>query len=166
MLLGFSTSDRSVSRIDYSTLILLSDLKSATPPSRFNRGQEALNSALARLEFLRQFDDGWDGYSAEAPAVLAIATAKRAVQRAIGRFLLPAFILPSAEGGIGIGFRSGTRYADVECFNSGEILALTSFGDRTEPRVWEVDDTVTSLDATFEVIGEHLGQTNSAAVTS
>jgi hypothetical protein len=49
------------------------------------------------------------------------------------------------EGGVGIIFLgSSSRYADIECFNDGEILAITS-ETNVEPSVWPVDVETDSL---------------------
>jgi hypothetical protein len=51
--------------------------------------------------------------------------------------LSPTRVVPSAEGGIAFVFCRHDRYADIEIFNSGEVLAVTS--DRKgEPTVWAV----------------------------
>lgn len=50
----------------------------------------------------------------------------------------PTRIVPSAEGGVGICYYKGQRYGDIECLNTGEILACTSDGTGN-PKVWEVD---------------------------
>jgi hypothetical protein len=139
----------------------------ADQANAFSPAQRELQDALAQLQALRKLSVGWDGYAAPAPADSAFRDARRVIERAIGEHLLiPSFVLPSAEGGIGIGFRSGGRYADIECFNSGETLALTSDGNGTEPRVWEIHDEYADLTAAFEAIGEHLGKCVSAGTDS
>ena len=48
--------------------------------------------------------------------------------------------IPSAEGGVGITFVAGDKYADIEFLNSEEILAVTSEGQE-RPTVWELPNT-------------------------
>ncbi|HEX6864516.1 MAG TPA: hypothetical protein VF414_16930, partial [Thermoanaerobaculia bacterium] len=59
---------------------------------------------------------------------------------------------PSVEGGVGIVFgTAGQRYADIECFNDGEVLAITSEPD-AEPVVWPVNLEPDSLRQTIRRI--------------
>ncbi len=51
--------------------------------------------------------------------------------------LEPYFIDPSSDEGICISFRRQNRYADIECFNNGEILAATKV-DGEDPTIWEL----------------------------
>lgn len=79
----------------------------------------------------------WDSYGAEPPANCAIASARLACEVLHEIGFEPARIAPSAEGGVGICFLNGDKYADIECFNTGEILAVIS--DRRDRReVWSV----------------------------
>lgn len=50
--------------------------------------------------------------------------------------LIPSRILPSIEEGLAVSFIREDRYCDIECFNSGSIVAVTS--DRVTPDVWQV----------------------------
>ena len=68
--------------------------------------------------------------------------------------LVPTRIVPSAEGGIAVCFVHGDRYADLECLNSGEILAVTYRGV-AEPLVWEVAPESATLRTAIEHIRAH-----------
>ena len=50
----------------------------------------------------------------------------------------PSSIDPSVEGGVCLSFQKDGRYGDIECFNSGEILAVTSTGG-DDTTVWEIE---------------------------
>jgi hypothetical protein len=80
----------------------------------------------------------WNGQGSAAPNEAAICTAQRVIDvLSTMPSLQPERIVGSADGGVTICFIIGHRYADIECFNSGEIAAVTS--DRTgRPDVWEV----------------------------
>lgn len=60
-----------------------------------------------------------------------------ALMKAFTINLLPTRIIPSADGGVTITFYAGDRYADIECFNSGEILAMTKRGSERAD-IWPV----------------------------
>ncbi|MDQ3713447.1 MAG: hypothetical protein M3388_14665 [Acidobacteriota bacterium] len=104
-------------------------------------------SSAARKKFeplykkLRSFSaliNGWDGYNAEKPNLLAIARTRSILTKLEELNFVPTDVCPSVEGGTSIYFIKGNKYADFEFFNSGENLAGMS--DRVdEPIVLEVD---------------------------
>src|SRR5262245_32797346 len=109
---------------------------------------------LARLDTFRRLQRGWDSYEAEPPSETAIDNARRVLaalweEGAEARSRLS----PSVEGGVTIAFTSPEgKYADIECFNDGEILAITSEG-AAEPSVWPVGADAMSLrDAVVKII--------------
>ncbi len=70
---------------------------------------------------------------------------------------LPDKITPSVENGVGISFIQGDKYADIECFNTGEILAVTS--DRqSPPQVWEVEDRPQAITAALRKIRDFISR--------
>jgi hypothetical protein len=90
------------------------------------------------LSRLSQLSDDWNSDGAEAPNNVALYWANEVLRESVRGNYRPHRIVPSAEGGIAITFRSGQKYADIECFNSSEILAITSDGE-TEPEAWVVN---------------------------
>jgi hypothetical protein len=101
---------------------------------------------------------GWDSYDAPAPSPIARTLAVRVLDELVDSELTPSKVLPSAEGGVTIAFSAtdSRRYADIECFNTGEVLAVTS--DRqSEPTVWPVG-TESSVKDTIERIAAFLSQ--------
>ena len=94
---------------------------------------------LSSLGSFRNLHRGWDSYEAEPPSETALENAQRFI-----RFLmdsessLPVRVAPSAEGGVTLVLSSGgSRYADIECFNDGEVLAIIS-EPAQEPTIWPV----------------------------
>jgi hypothetical protein len=103
------------------------------------------------IEAMAGLQDGWDTYDAPAPNATARYYASKVLDHLLKKDLEPARVRPSAEGGVAISFAAfERRYADIECFNSGEILAVTS-DRRSEPVVWTVGAEY-SLDATIDRI--------------
>ncbi len=90
-----------------------------------------------KIRALSQLSKDWDSYGAEAPNGKATYWAGRVLSELRDLGLTPTSILPSVEGGIGITFRRDGKYADIECFNTGEILAIQSDGSG-QPSAWEV----------------------------
>ncbi len=108
-----------------------------------------------RLEELGKLEEGWNGYGAAAPNDLAISLAKSVLRRLAETGLPAPRVSPSAEEGICLSFRNANLYADIECFNSGEIVAATSDG-RGQQNVWEADSGRQEITQTARRIGTHL----------
>lgn len=100
----------------------------------------------------------------ELPNTLSIYQAKNVLEVLIDMQFQPDKLLSSADGGITFTFRQDEKYADVECDNSGEILAITSDG-QLEPDVWSVepDQISLSLDKIYDFIANPPSSTNAAS---
>jgi hypothetical protein len=110
-----------------------------------------------RLTQFSRLKDDWDTYGAPAPNGVAVALAERVLTALADADSGPPSVDPSAEGGICLSLRSGDRYGDIECFNSGEVLAVTSKGgDETE--VWEIPDIEQDLGAAVSRIQAFVGR--------
>ncbi len=70
--------------------------------------------------------------------------------------LVPARVVPSAENGVGIVFRSTSRYADLEFLNTGEISAAL-LDNEQPPETWEVPAEEEDLRVALERIREFIG---------
>lgn len=135
----------------------LSDLRSTREGLGFSVRDLVLELQLARLRSFRELSPGWDSYEADPPNETALQNAHH-ILRALweseeeGTHVARVRLSPSVEGGVGIIFgAAGQRYADIECFNDGEVLAITS-EPGTEPVVWSVDTEPGSLRQTFRRI--------------
>ncbi|SRR6266567_4289478 len=94
-------------------------------------------SAFAEIvDEMTDLDADWNGYGSEPPNEFAREVAKQILLDAT-TVVVPSRVTASAQGGVGICFNLKDKYADIEVFNSGEILATTSDG-KTVPAVWEV----------------------------
>lgn len=107
-----------------------------------------------RLSSFVDLKEGWNGYDAEVPDDVAVFWAQKILKTMLDENInLPTDVVPSAEGGAGIFFRKGEKYADFECFNNGEIWAITS-ADGASPMVWQVENTDDSLKKALKNIVE------------
>lgn len=119
--------------------------------NRYVVPERAQAAQLAELASFRDLERGWDSYGAEPPTNAAVENARR-ILRVLWESEAGARIRlsPSVEGGVSIVFKaSDDRYADLECFNDGEVLAITS-DPGAEPIVWTVD---IAADALRDAIG-------------
>jgi hypothetical protein len=80
----------------------------------------------AELKALRSLSNNWNGYGAEAPRACSIYMAEFLLYVLQNKNFPPSKVMPSVNGGVAICFIRGEQYADFECFNTGEILAVTS----------------------------------------
>jgi hypothetical protein len=80
---------------------------------------------------------GWNSYQSEPPSPTAVTNAKAALEQLALLGLRPDKIAASAQDGIIIYMTDGSRYSDVECYNTGEIV-VTKREEGTEATVWEV----------------------------
>lgn len=110
-----------------------------------------LGSLAKRLSEISVLENDWDGYGADRPSERAIRAAQDSLQALVEANLQPTSVDPSAEGGVCISFRKNGRYADIEFFNSGEVLAVTSTG-HDDSKVWQVSEHGRSLPLAVEKI--------------
>jgi hypothetical protein len=108
-------------------------------PAQIVEDRNLLLGKLKTIESLQKLPQGWDGLNAECPNRTAVNSAKLILVHLFRMKFLPDRITPSVENGVGISFVRGEKYADIECFNSGEILAVIS-DRRRAPTVWEVNN--------------------------
>jgi hypothetical protein len=88
---------------------------------------------------MRELPADWNGYGSEAPNQLAREIAQDILLVATN-IVMPSRVAASAQGGVGICFYNGNKYADIECLNTGEVLAAIS--DRSgRPEVWQIGPT-------------------------
>lgn len=85
---------------------------------------------------------------ADAPNAFSIAWAEILLDQLERMQFVPTRVVASAENGIALCFVAGGRYADVECLNSGEIMAVTSERGE-EPEVWTVPQSIGALTDTL-----------------
>jgi hypothetical protein len=110
-------------------------------------------SFIDKTEGMKTMDDDWNGRGSDRPSNFVIEVATTILLTA-SNIRVPDRVAASAQGGIGIFFYNDQKYADIECFNTGEILGTTADGDG-EPEVWTINPTETK--AALEKIGNFLG---------
>lgn len=82
----------------------------------------------------------------EKPNQVAYANARLTLKLAELFGIDPTDVTASAEGGVALCFKVDGMYADIECFNSGEIWAIVS--DRINPAsTWAVEKSTAGIGA-------------------
>lgn len=119
--------------------------------NNINLNKQCSSEYALILDELSKLPINWDSYGAEPPNSTALYWARIALNILDEMSFRPNHITPSVENGIGISFISDNKYADIECFNTGEILAVTS--DRKEkPNVWKVVNNQDDIKSALENI--------------
>jgi hypothetical protein len=98
---------------------------------------------FAKLQLL-QTDSSLCPEGAEKPQDRAIVLAFAVLSRLEDDMQRPSKVVASAEGGIAICFTKDDDYADIECFNDGAILGVTS-NRRDRPDVWEIEPSASGI---------------------
>ena len=96
-------------------------------------------SEFKKLLQLKHVIPNWEASGAAPPNHTAIATAGRVLEKLAILDFRPDRIDPSTGEGVSLSFRRGNKSADLECFNTGEILALEAI-DGGNPVIWEVSE--------------------------
>lgn len=102
-----------------------------------SKSAKRIASLWEDVDEMRFLHSDWNGYGSEAPNQFAREIAQQILLSATTLTVAPDRVAPSAQGGVGICFYNGDKYGDIECLNSGEILATLTDGVG-RPRVWEV----------------------------
>lgn len=111
--------------------------QASTDDITFSPGRTWLTPALQRIASIATLPANWDSYNADPPNRKAVQHSRIVLNALVNLDFKPASIDPSAEGGICISFSSDDRYGDIECFNSGKVLAVKSTPS-TPAEVWDV----------------------------
>ena len=85
-------------------------------------------SANAKLLKLRDETIDWKEIGVPSPTVKSLNAAATVLRFLDAIDFEPHHITPSAEGGVCITFERGLKYADIECFNDGEVFTAECSG--------------------------------------
>ena len=107
--------------------------------SSFWSNKARFEAARQRLKRTEALAPGWDTYGAESPNGVARALAGKILDTLEANWLPPTRLMPSSEGGIAISFVEGNKRAEIEIYNTGEVVAAT-YSAVSEPVVWEIDN--------------------------
>ncbi len=111
-----------------------------------------LPTAISELDELARLSSDWDEYGGvAAPNSQAIENARRIIKVLHEKNLRPSGIAPCPEEGVTLSFLREERSAAIECYNTGEIIAVTSARD-ADPTVWSLNNDRRQLRTTVETI--------------
>ena len=108
-----------------------------------------------RLNRLANLPANWDGYGSDAPSRVAVHSAIAIATAFINFGLIPDAVTPSPEGGIALCFVGNNKYADIECFNSGETLAVR-YSTNEDPKAWTIQPNDAASESTVDFFSRYL----------
>jgi hypothetical protein len=132
----FRNFDRSMLSISETAPTAFFEFRLITTTSKKTTRNDNVMDLMDKIEAMKHLSDDWNGYGSEKPSSFAVDAAMIILSSALG-IRIPDRVGPSAQGGVGLFFYSGDRYADIECFNNGEILGTTAIG-RERPHIWPI----------------------------
>jgi hypothetical protein len=114
-------------------------LRQAAEGAVYVQLEQTYNARLDELSRLRRFEKNWDSYGSDAPEETAISAASQSLTTLRSLQAMPGAMRPSNEGGVGVCFTEGAKYAHIEFSNNGEAFAVM-YGPTDEPQVWELPE--------------------------
>jgi hypothetical protein len=132
-----------------------SDLLKMKLGSAFLQSVEESRRVTMELDRLRSLQNDWNSYGAEPPNEIAFDKAKLILSIAQTLRLPISRVVASAEGGIGVCFVRGNRYAHIEASNQGH-LAIVAFAGQTTGRIDEIANAE-NLIGELEFIRDYIG---------
>jgi len=121
------------------------DLESTVP--EVNRPAIAAILTDQVLNRLSELHFNWGDLGAEPPNLEARTNAKSFLVCMYTSGLKPDLVTASADSGVGICFKRNGVYADVECFNSGEIISafIDRSGNVATSEMGHDDDSISKI---------------------
>lgn len=95
---------------------------------------DSVAEVLEAMTGLMALSDGWNGYSAPSPSLIAVENAKSFMVIASEARLVPTSVEPSAMGGVGVTFFRHPREVAIEFYNNETAHVLLT------------DDTTSQMD--------------------
>ncbi|MGL4461466.1 MAG: hypothetical protein ACRDD1_04360 [Planctomycetia bacterium] len=110
---------------------------------------------LRRLASFAGLMQGWDGYKAAPPSLVAFRSAQQYLNSLEKSDLLPDDVDPSVVGGVGFTYHHGDRSVYLEFRNTGTVNALFMNG-RNSPSVTRVEPDGVGYDEFVKAARSHL----------
>jgi hypothetical protein len=116
----------------------------------------AYSFADRQLDAMTGLDVDWAEEGAERPNSVSYKNAREVLYAAYFVSMPIEYTTASASSGIVVCFKRGDVYADIECFNSGEIWAIVS-SRNGNPQTWQVELGRASVEAALREINSLVG---------
>ena len=101
--------------------------------------QPWIDEVRAQVRALGQLDEDWTSYDLAPPNALAVEIALEVVDALALAGHRPAYVVPSADGGISIQYTSEQRAALVEISNAGGVAFMLQASIEAEPEFVDVE---------------------------
>jgi hypothetical protein len=121
-------------------------LRERSRNSEFLRIVDQQRQQELQIQSLQELRFNWNSYNAEPPNATAFARTHQVLATARKQRIEVTRIVPSAEGGIGVCFVAGNRYAHIEASNDGE-LTFVMFSGNDPAQMGEIQDEQALVEA-------------------
>jgi hypothetical protein len=108
-----------------------------------------------KVQKLSNLATDWDSYGSEPPSSASIALALEIGAVFIKLGLTPDVVVPSSEGGVALCFIRDKKYADVEFFNSGSVVAVRH-SPQDDPIAWSITSDNAAISSAVKIISQFL----------
>jgi len=115
-----------------------------------------LNWALQEVSALGNLPEDFKGPKTNPPDAKTCKIAKNVIYELYKFRMKPDRIFASADESIVISFLGEGKYADIECFYDGAIVAIIDNYEVKEYKIWETDSLPIKLKLTFETIRDFM----------
>lgn len=116
------------------------------------------NELIPAIWKLRDLEINWNSQDSQPPNSISLLNACWVADAMRDTDLLPDRIVASADDGVALTFRHGSKYANVECLNGGEIWSMiVDYDDDKNPETQQIEIDIESLRTKLIWIKEFLG---------
>jgi hypothetical protein len=116
--------------------------------------QNQIKRCIHQIETSQYIKPNWDSYNAPAPTEESIHTTILFTRCCFLEEFIPDDIGAMAEGGMTVSFMENNKYAAVEFYNSGEVVALLS--RPVDSDVWEISSNILAFQEVIRQIKQFL----------
>ncbi|MGB7913499.1 MAG: hypothetical protein WCF59_14885 [Desulfobaccales bacterium] len=109
-----------------------------------NRDAAWIRNCRHELEQMHHLSNNWNGYGSIPPNATAIKNTQDVLDNLYEMNLAPVSVAPSAEDGVTISFTKGNKHAVIECYNDGDIIAMTYRGEN-QPDIWQMGSSLLEI---------------------
>lgn len=106
-------------------------------------------------------EPNWNSYGSERPNSVAIANARKIIGLCDGAGVIPARIVPDADGGMAVTFFENEKHSYIAASNdSSMVAAMFDYRPMDEPIAWELDASTEQINSALARIVEYLKRTD------
>ncbi|MFZ0052558.1 MAG: hypothetical protein WAK96_12355 [Desulfobaccales bacterium] len=127
---------------EFQQIFIVSDLDFFTIIG--NRDAAWIRNCRHELEQMHHLPNNWNGYGSIPPNANAIKNTQDVLDNLYEMNMAPVSVAPSAEDGVTISITKDNKHAIIECYNDGDIMAMTYEGEN-QPDIWQMGSSLSEI---------------------